>query len=433
MKKDIVAMSKKELARLPIIHKTMEKRLTQVKAAEMLSLSDRQIRRLIKKIKRGGDIAIIHQNRGKLSPFKLPEAKAKVIIAVIEKKYYDFGPTFAAEKLWENEKIKIGREKLRQLMTANNLWHPGTKKGEVHQWRERKHYRGEMIQMDGSDHDWLEGRGPRLVLMGYIDDATGEIYARFYEYEGTFPALDSLRRYITQYGIPFSFYVDRHSAYKTSRQPNLDEDLKGEFAKTQFARALAELDIKIIFALSPQAKGRIERAFGTLQDRLVKELRLAGINAMASANVFLETYLPKYNSRFAVRPCKQSNLHKAITKKLDLDEIFCIKEYRTITNGYTFNWRNRIFLIKRPSITMKKQRVCVMEHFDGEITLKLKGKSLAFEEVTAKDILALARDQKAVHKLTRKARVYYPKPKAHPWRSFIYSNRDCRLSQPVGV
>jgi hypothetical protein len=285
-----------------------------------------------------------------------------------------------------------------------------------------------MIQMDGSDHDWLEGRGPRLALMGYIDDASGNIYARFYEYEGTFPALDSLRRYIAQYGIPFSFYVDRHSTYKTSRQPNLDEDLKGEFAKTQFARALAELDIKVIFALSPQAKGRIERAFETLQDRLVKELRLAGINTLAGANVFLEAYLPKHNARFAVQPFKQSNLHKVVPKKLNLDEIFCLKEYRTITNGYTINWRNRVFLIKGPSITMKKQRVCVMEHFDGEITLKLKGKPLSFEEVTAKD-----RAPKAAQKMIKRPRVYYPSQKDHPWRSFIYSKRDCRLAQPVGV
>ena len=188
MRKDIITMSKKELARLPIIHKAMEKRLTQVKAAEMLALSERQIRRLIRKIERGGDQAIIHQNRGKASPAKLPEEKALAIISIIKKKYHDFGPTFAAEKLWEREKIKIGREKLRQLMTAGNLWHPGKKKGAIHQWRERKHHYGEMVQMDGSDHDWLEGRGPRMDLIGYIDDATNFVYARFYGSEGTFSA-----------------------------------------------------------------------------------------------------------------------------------------------------------------------------------------------------------------------------------------------------
>jgi len=426
MRKDIIAMSKKELRRIPIIHRVMEKRLTQVKAAEMLDISGRQIRRIIGKIEAGGDQAIVHGNRGKESPFKLPEEQEKKIMSIVEKRYYDFGPTFAAEKLLECEKIKISKEKMRQLMIAHNIDYPRRKnKGRVHQWRERKHCKGEMIQMDGSDHDWLEGRGPRLVFMGYIDDASGEVYGRFYGYEGTFPAMDSFRRYMAIYGIPFSFYVDRHSAYKTTRQPNLDEDLKGEFAKTQFARALSELGVKVIFAQSPQAKGRIERAFETLQDRLVKELRLAGISTLEQANTFLDSYLPKYNARFSVKPLRKTNLHRPVPKHLNLDEIFCIKEYRTIGNGFTFKWRNRSFLIKSPSITMKKQRVCVMENFKGEITLKLKNKYLPFVEITQKDIQAMAEDHKATQKLIRKARIYNtPPPKDHPWRQWVYSRKE---------
>jgi hypothetical protein len=424
MKKDIITMSKKEFKRLPILHKVMERRLTQVKAAEMLDLSDRQIRRIILKIKNSGDQAIAHRNRGKESPFKIPREEEDRIVSILEKRYFDFGPTFASEKLLECEGIKISKEKIRQLMIHHDLDYPDRKKkGKVHQWRERKHHRGEMVQMDGSDHDWLESRGPRLILMGYIDDASNEIYGRFYEYEGTFSAMDSFKRYIIKYGIPFSFYVDRHSAYKTTRQTNLDEDLKGEFAKTQFARALSELDVKIIFAQSPQAKGRIERVFETLQDRLVKELRLAKISTRDGANSFLETYLPKHNARFAMKPFKKSNLHKPVPGNLNLAEIFCIKEYRTIGNGYTFYWRNRIFLIKNPSITMKKQRVCVMEQFDGEIVLKLKNKYLSFVEVTHKDIQAIAREQKAAQKLIRKARIYYTPPKDHPWRRWVLSKK----------
>lgn len=424
MKKDVIRMSKKELRRLPVIHKVMEKRLTQIKAAEMLDLTARQVRRIMKKIQKGGNQAIVHGNRGKPSPFKLSEKKAGEIRSIVEKRYYDFGPTFATEKLWECEKIKIGKEKLRQLMISWHIWHAKSRKrGKVHQWRERKHHRGEMIQMDGSDHDWLEDRGPKLVLMGYIDDATNEIYARFYEYEGTFSAMDSFKRYMAKYGLPFSFYVDKHSAYKTTRQPNLEEDLRGEFAKTQFARALKELGVKIIFAHSPQAKGRIERLFETLQDRLVKEMRLAGIRTLNDANAFLQGYLPKHNARFAIKPLRKTSLHHPVPKKLNLDEVFCVKEYRTISNGYTFHWRNRIFLIKNPSITMKKQRVCIMEYFGGRITLKLKNRYLAFEEVTHKDIQAIARDQKVARKLIKKARVYYPPPKNHPWRRFGYYKR----------
>jgi transposase len=424
MRKDIIAMSKKELRRLPVIHKVMEKRLTQVKAAEMLDLSDRQIRRIIGKIEEEGDSAIVHGNRSKESPFRLPKERVEKIMSIIEKKYYDFGPTFAAEKLLECEKVRISKEKLRQLMIAYEVDYPRRKKrGRIHQWRERKHCRGEMIQMDGSDHDWLEGRGPRLVLMGYIDDASSEVFGRFYSYEGTFPAMDSFKRYIDTYGIPFSFYVDRHSAYKTTRQPNLDEDLKGEFAKTQFARLLNELSVKVIFARSPQAKGRVERAFQTLQDRLVKELRLAEVSTLKRANSFLDSYLPKHNARFAVKPLRKSNLHHPIPKRLNLDELFCLKEHRSISNGFTFCWKNRLFLIKNPSLTMKKQRVCVMEHFNGGITLKLKNKSLSFVEVTRKDIQAIDRDNKKTKKLIKKERVYYPPPKDHPWRRWVLSKK----------
>jgi len=422
MREDIIAMSKRELKQLSVIHKVMDKRLTQIKAAELLDLSDRQIRRIIRRIEVDGDRAIVHGNRGKRSPFKLPEQNENKIMGIVEKRYCDFGPTFAAEKLLECEKIKISKEKLRQLMISHDINHFIRKKErEVHQWRERKHHRGEMIQMDGSDHDWLERRGPRLVLMGYTDDASNEIFGRFYSYEGTYPAIDSFKLYMGMYGIPLSLYMDRHSTYKTTRQPNFDEDLKGEFAKTQFARMLNELEIEPIFARSPQAKGRIERAFETLQDRLTKELRLAGVSTLEGANAFLETYLPKYNAHFAIKPFKKANLHRPIPKHLNLNEIFCVKEYRIITGGYTVQWKNRIFLIKEPSITMKNQKVCVMEHFDGKILLKLKDKYLSFADVTAKDLQALAKTQKAAQKLIRKARIYYPVPKNHPWRKFVIS------------
>jgi len=228
--------------------------------------------------------------------------------------------------------------------------------------------------------------------------------------------MDSFRKYISVYGIPFSFYVDRHSAYKTSRQPNLDEDLQGEFAKTQFARSLSELDVKIIFARSPQAKGRIERLFETLQDRLVKELRLANVSTLDQANAFLESYLPKHNARFEVKPFKKTNLHRPVPKHLDLNEIFCIKEYRSIGNNYSFQWKNRLFIIPKPSLTMKKQRICVMESFDGIISAKLNGKPLDILEVTQKDIIAIERVKKATGRFLRSKKVCYRPPMNHPWR-----------------
>jgi hypothetical protein len=237
--------------------------------------------------------------------------------------------------------------------------------------------------------------------------------------------MDSLRRYIGKYGLPFSFYIDRHSTYKTCRQPTIEEDLKAEFPMTQFGRLLNELGIKVIYARSPQAKGRIERVFETLQDRLTKEMRLAGISTIDEANEFLKGYLPKHNARFAVAPARKTDLHRAVPKHLNFGEMFCIKEFRTITTGYTVRWGNRIFLIKNPSITMKHQRVCVMEHFAGTFSLKLKDKPLSFEEVTAKDFLAVKKAKIAALKPIRKVRIRIGRrnPDDHPLKRFVISPR----------
>ena len=418
-----MSMNSNDLYRLEILTKVREKCLKQSKAARLLGVSPRQIRRLTRRLRDEGPKGILSKKVGASGNRRLPQEKVDPILDFFKQPdHYDFGPTFAAEKLLELEKIKISKEKLRRIMIGHDIKYLKRKEpGKVHQWRERKQHVGEMIQMDGSDHDWLEKRGPKLVLMGYIDDASSRIFGQFHKYEGTFPAMDSFRRYIGKYGIPFSFYIDRHSTYRTTRQPTIEEELKAEFPKTQFGRLLNELGVKIIYARSPQAKGRIERAFGTLQDRLTKEMRLAGTSTMEQANEFLKEYLPKHNARFTVVPVKKTDLHKAVPKHLNFEEIFCIKEFRTITGGYTVQWENRIFLIKNPSITMKRQRVCVMEHFNGTITLKLKDKLLSFEEVTAKDLIAVKKAKISALKLIRKARVYRRQPDDHPWKRFVIS------------
>jgi len=415
MEEDRITMSTREMERLKIIHKVMEKRLTQVKAGELMGVTDRQVRRMLQRVREKGERGIVHGSRGRPSPHKIPKVREEKIITLIRERYCDFGPTFAAEKLRECEGIEIGREKLRQWMVAHGLWQVRSRRGRIYQWRERKHHRGEMVQMDGSEHDWLEGRGPELVLMGYIDDATNTFFGRFYEFEGVYSALDSFRRYIERHGIPYSVYLDRHSTYKTTREPNREEALKGERAKTQFARALTELGVKLIYAHSPQAKGRIERDFGTLQDRLIKEMRLADIRTMEQANTFLETYLPRFNERFARAPLAKEDLHRPVPKSLPLHEVFCIKDHRSIARDYTVRWKHRLFRIDKPSITMKKQWVCVMEHFDGKMTLKLNGKSLTFSEVTDKDLKASVKDEKPLFSRVRKTSPYIPPP-AHPWR-----------------
>src|SRR4030043_256476 len=216
--------------------------------------------------------------------------------------------------LWERQKVPVSREKVRRIMMAKGLWRRRRRRKEDHVWRERKHHVGEMVQMDGSHHSWLEKRGPRLVLMGYVDDASNRVFGRFYDYEGIYPAMDSLRRYIERYGLPQSIYLDKHSTYRTSRQPDTEELLRDEQAQTQFERALNEVGIKAIHANSPQAKGRIERTFGTFQDRLVKEMRLEGVSTCEEANRVLDVYLPKHNRRFMKEPLRPHNLPRPVPK-----------------------------------------------------------------------------------------------------------------------
>jgi hypothetical protein len=273
----------------------MDRQLTQVYGAKLLGITDRQVRNLLVKIRENGDKGIVHGNRGRVAPNKMPIELEENIGCLIERKYPDFGPTLASEKLFELDGIKISKEKTRRIMIAKGLWKVRRKRDrDLHPWRERKHYFGEMVQFDGSHHMWLEDRGPKMVFMGYIDDATNHTFGRFYEYEGLYPAMDSLTHYINRYGLPRSVYLDKYKTYKATRLPTLYEELRGEGPMTQYQRALQELRIKIIHADSPQAKGRVERLFGTLQDRLIKEMRLAKIKTLEEANEFLEVYLPVY-------------------------------------------------------------------------------------------------------------------------------------------
>lgn len=429
MREDIVVMSTREVKRLKIMHKVLDRQLTQAKAGEVLGISERQVRRLVKRVREQGAKGLVHGNRGRASPHKMPKEREARIGLIVEERYRDFGPTLASEKLSERHGIKIGREKLRQIMIAKGLWRVRRRKKEVHQWRERRAYYGEMVQMDGSHHDWLEGRGPEMVLMGYVDDATGRAYGRFYDYEGVFPAMDSFERYIRCYGLPMSLYLDKHSTYKTTRQADLDELLRGETAQTQFQRALKELGIELIHAHSPQAKGRIERTFGTLQDRLIKEMRLEAIQTKEEANEFLESYLPLYNKRFGKEPRRKADLHRRLPKGVRLRNIFCIKGRRTITNAYTVKWKGRLFLIDSPTIAMRRRKVEVREHFDGQMEIKFNDRYLKFKEVTSLKSAKVEKVKKPEAEHTKKRAKYVP-PVDHPWRRHQPSlHHNCYLER----
>jgi hypothetical protein len=349
-------------------------------------------------------------------PKRLAQPLVDRIVALVKERYRDFKPKFAAEKLWQKEKIRVSDEKMRQIMIGAGLWRVHRHKTEIHPWREPRAHYGEMVQMDGSHHAWLEKRGPKLVLMGMVDDARNRFYGRFYEYEGVYPAMNVLEGYIRRFGLPQSLYVDKHSTYKTVRHPSEDELLRGEEASTQFERAAQELGIKIIHAHSPQAKGRIERAFSTLQDRLVKEMRLASISTLEDANRFLEDYFPGFNAQFEHEARRPEDLHRQLPKTLKLEEIFCLKSPRTILDGYFIRWKGKRFAIEEPSRRMLGRPAMVMLHFDGRMIIRYEGRDLAYRE-----ILERQKRVQAVPVVRPKPPKYTPPP-THPWR--VYRDRS---------
>ena len=376
--KDMIVMSIGEVRRLKAVQSVIDRHITEKVSGLDVGLSERQVRRLVKAVREGGDRGIIHGLRGRPSNRRFPEEIREKVLSFIEERYSDFGPTFATEKLFECEGIKISDETLRKWLIEAGYWKKRRKRSGFRQWRPRRECFGQMVQMDGSHHDWLEGRGPKLVLMGYIDDATNTIYGRFYDYEGTLPAMDSFKGYVERYGLPMSVYLDRHTTYKSSKKLTEWDEVEGIEVLSQFERALKELGVEVIHALSPQAKGRIERLFGVLQDRLVKEMRLQGVKSKEEANVFLEKYLPRYNERFRVCPADEADAHVKLPLHVDLDRYLCIKTERTIRNDNTIALDGRLYQFEERG----GKKVVVEERIDGSLLMISKGISLKYKEIT---------------------------------------------------
>lgn len=399
----IIQMTKRELDRLNIVNKVIAGQMTIKAASKLMGLSYRQSKRVVAKVRKDGDAAIIHQGRGKASPRKLPEKLIQQTLQLYKSKYPDFGPTFANEKLFEIHQIKISKETLRKHLIKEGLWESHSKKNyETHMWRERKHHAGEMIQIDGSHHRWLEDRlDQEFCLMGYIDDADGKVYGRFYEYEGILPAFDSFEKYIKLNGTPKSIYIDRHSTYKTSRKPSVDEELNDAYPDTQFERVMKKIGVEVIHARSPEAKGRVERSFATHQDRLVKEMRLANICTIEDANKFLPGYLKKHNEMFAIEPKSMTSFFRKLPDDLNFKSTFSLEYPRTIATDYTVRWNNRLFLISNPSITLKKKKVILQLALNGDIQIISKNKILSFKEITEKDLTLAKKASKQLIKILK--------------------------------
>ena len=377
--KDILMVKAKELKRLQVIQKVLEKGINQQEAAEVLRLSDRQIRRIVKRVRKEGERGVIHRLRGEPSCHRIKERIKDKILKVYRASYADFGPTLACEKMLEREGLNVCDETLRLWLIQADLWQVKRQKElKKREWRARKEHVGEMVQMDGSHHDWLEGRGPKLVLMGYIDDATGQVYAKFYDYEGTKPAMDSLKGYIKRHGIPTSIYLDKHSTYKTNKKERYKNwPFRDKEELTQFARACQQLGIELIHAHSPQAKGRVERVFGTLQDRLVKEMRLEGIKTLKEANEFLRKYLLGFNKKFNVSAKESGDYHQS-SRGFNLDEILSIQTAHVLRNDRTVVHDKQWYQILNRT---RAQRVTVHEYLNGRMVIKYGNSAFQYKPI----------------------------------------------------
>ena len=422
--KDMITMSRKEARALHIIHQALDKKITQVEAAAIIGLSDRQIRRLIKRVRIEGDDGICHRARGKTSNHRIPSRVREKALELFRERYTDFNLAHATEKLGELHEITVSDETLRLWLNESGIPYKKRRARKHRRWRERKAHFGELVQIDGSHHDWFEGRGPGCVFMGYIDDATGTVYGRFYEYEGTLPAMDSMKRYIKRYGIPQSGYLDKHTTYKSWAQPTIEEQLNGRKPMSQFERSLAELGIEVIHANSPQAKGRVERLFKTLQDRLVKEMRLVGIKSVEEANEFLTSYLPKYNRQFRKKAASEADLHRPAPHSRELDRILCIKEERTVKNDFTIAHNRKLYQIEEAT---RAQNVLVEERLDGTIRISYKGRELRYREIE-KSQTQEPKDEILI--LKKKG----CKPAAeHPWKRGYKHNPRLKATTAVAV
>jgi transposase len=412
-------MSKKERQRLEVLSRVKWGDMSLRTAAELLGLSYRHAKRVFRRYREKGDRGLVHGLRGRASNHGQEAGKREAALTAYREKYGDFGPTLAAEYL-AKDGVVLAAETLRRWPVAAGLWTVSRKRSAHRSWRARKDHCGEMVQMDGSEHDWFEGRGPRAVLMVMIDDATNRTYARFFEAETTAAAFEVFQRYVNLYSLPRSLYVDKDSIYRPGRDRTVDEELAGNPAQTQFGRAMKELGVELMCAHSPQAKGRVERRNGVLQDRLVKAMRLEGIRTLATANSYLEdSFLPELNERFTVVAKAGCDWHRRVPRGLNLEEVLVFQEERVVQNDNTVRWRNRWFQLisatGRSSLTGK--RLLVRERLDGAIRLVYRGRELAWRELPERPERGHAKPTaRRQDSQQAKARASWKPEPNHPWR-----------------
>lgn len=409
---EILEMTQKELERVKILTQVKERKISQVLAAKILKVSDRQIRNLLARLNLEGDKGVISKKRGKLKNHCLPKDIRENALAIVRNHYEDFGPKLANEYLKSQHDIRISNETLRQWMIQTHLWIPRTQQKNIHLPRKRKGNFGELIQIDGSHHDWFEGRLPPCVLMVFIDDATSLITSLYFSQTENLEAyLRTLQHHLEVYGIPLACYGDRCSV-------NIPRVVNFEKESTQFKRVLDELDCKLLLANSPQAKGRVERVNRTLQDRLVKEMRIKGISTIAEANKFLEGYIERHNQLFAKRPREQGNAHRAIAG-LRLEQILSVRETRCLNKDFIIQYDNKFY-----QILGQEEKLHFFKGGKIEIRTMLNGKKIAMFEnkkvqmISLGELKAKVLDMKQI--MEWKEKNHYQPPKSHPYKDQSY-------------
>jgi len=414
MEKEVKLASMKEVKKYQVVKNVIEKRLTQIEASKILKITTRQIRNIKKRIIEEGATGVVHRSRGKPSNNRIPDEIKSKILELSKTKYEGFKPTFLAEKLAENEKIFVSRETVRKILTDEKIWKPKKMKESFRKRRDRRASRGELVQLDGSYHDWF-GTGEKYWLINFADDATSYQWGKYTESESTMALMRCVKDYILKFGCPVAFYVDKDSIYRVNRSQNIEEQLNGEEPITQFTRAMNELGIEVICANSPQAKGRVERSFKTHQDRLVKENILRGIKTMEEGNKYLPEYYENHNKKFSVIPKNDDNAHICLLKNVNLDSILSFQTKRSINKDYTIQFKGRILqLLKiQENNVLTRNRVIIENRIDGSVHIRYKDVYLNYEDITDKQPVKQCEEKVKI--MTRKEVTNIPSL-SHPWR-----------------
>ena len=428
METERIELSQRERDRLKVLHEVEQKHLTQAEAAQRLKRTDRQVRRMLIRLREHGDAGIVHRLRGRPSNRRLAVVLEQKILARVCQRYADFGPTLAAEHL-AKDGLPVSRETLRKWMTQAALWCPRRQRvKKIHVWRERRASFGELVMQDSSPFRWLEQRGPACQLIALIDDATSRIWGRFTEHDTTEENLRTLRGWLQRHGRPLAHYTDKNSIFRTTRCATVGEQLQGQGACTQFGRALGELGIEWIAAQSPQAKGRIERLFETLQDRLVKEMRLAGIDSIEAANHFFETrFLPEWNQRFTVAPRIPRDAHRRLGREHRLEEILSVRVVRKVSDDHTVRWEGNRWGVPREEVCagLRGAQVEIERRLDGSHWLRFRKRYLRLRPCPepaprAANPSVLRPPGFPAHRISKPSKRV---PQNHPWRTFLFGRK----------